>query len=131
MSAIIIADAFWGDSGKGKIAAQAGHALVQLEIPLLFELGMESQFDAVIVISTDRELRIKRLMLRDQVTRDEAEKLISVQMPEAIKAQRAQFVVPNNGSKKQLIMSVDRLYKNILKMSKKDLKSLDSQEIMI
>ena len=112
-------------------AAQVGDSLVLLEIPLLFELGMEKQFDAVVVISTDRELRIKRLMHRDDVTRDEAEKLINVQMPEEMKAEQAQFVVTNNGSKEQLIMSVDLLYKNILKMNKKVLKSLDSQNLMI
>lgn len=112
-------------------AQQAGDSIALLEIPLLFELGMEDQFDAVVVINTDRKLRIKRLMNRDYVTRNEAEKLINVQMPDEVKVARAQFVLTNNGSKKQLIKSVDILYKNILKMNKKELKSLDSQKFMI
>ena len=112
-------------------AQQAGDSMVLLEIPLLFELGMEDQFDAVIVISTDRSLRIKRLMDRDSVAQSEAEKLINVQTPDEVKVEQAQFVLKNNGTKKQLIKSVDMLYKNILKMNKKDLKCLDRPKIMI
>jgi dephospho-CoA kinase len=92
---------------------------------------MEDQFDAVIVISADRKLRAKRLMDRDNVTRREAEELINVQMPDKEKVERARFVVLNNGSKNQLIKSVDLLHKNIAKISKKELKSLDSEKIMI
>lgn len=92
---------------------------------------MEGQFDAVVVVSTDRKLRIKRLMDRDNITQNEAEKLINVQISNEVNVERAQFVLTNSGSKKQLIKSVDILYKNILKMNKKDLKSLDSQKIMI
>jgi dephospho-CoA kinase len=112
-------------------AKQADDPMVLLEIPLLFELGMEDQFDTVVMISTERKLRIKRLMNRDNVTRNEAEKLINVQMPDEVKVERAQFVLTNNGSKKQLITSVDILYKNILKMNKKNFKPLDSRKIMI
>ncbi len=112
-------------------AKQADDPMVLLEIPLLFELGMEDQFDTVVMISTERKLRIKRLMDRDNVTRNEAEKLINVQMPDEVKVERAQFVLTNNGSKKQLITSVDILYKNILKMNKKNFKPLDSRKIMI
>jgi len=92
---------------------------------------MENQFNTVIMISTERKLRIKRLMNRDNVTRNEAEKLINVQMPDEVKVERAQFVLTNNGSKKQLTNSVDILYKNIQKMNKKNLKPLDSHKIMI
>lgn len=112
-------------------AKQADDPIVLLEIPLLFELGMENQFNTVIMISTERKLRIKRLMNRDNVTRNEAEKLINVQMPDEVKVERAQFVLTNNGSKKQLTNSVDILYKNIQKMNKKNLKPLDSHKIMI
>ncbi|UCD33748.1 MAG: dephospho-CoA kinase, partial [Desulfobacterales bacterium] len=84
-------------------AKQAGDPIVFLEIPLLFELGMEDQFDAVIMISTELKLRIKRLMGRDNVTHNEAETLINVQMPDEVKVACAQFVLTNNGSKKQLI----------------------------
>jgi len=112
-------------------AEKDGERMVLVEGPLLFELGMEDQFNAVIVISAHHKLRVKRLMDRDNVTRREAEELINVQMPDKEKVERARFVVLNNGSKNQLIKSVDLLHKNIVKISKKELKSLDSGKIMI
>jgi dephospho-CoA kinase len=51
-------------------------------------------------------------MDRDNVSRDEAEDLINVQMPDAEKVERAEFVLTNDGSKEQLIRSVDLLFKN-------------------
>ena len=112
-------------------AQEAGDAVIVLEIPLLFELGMEGHVDTVVVISADPELRTQRLMDRDSVDRNEAEKLIKAQMPDELKVEQAHVVITNNGSKKNLTKSVDTLYKNILKMKKKDLKSLDSRKIMI
>ena len=112
-------------------AQQAGDAVIVLEIPLLFELGMEDNVDAIVVIRTDHKLRVQRLMDRDSVDEDEAKKLINAQMPDELKVERAHFVLTNNSSKKQLTKSVDILYENILKMIKKDLKLLDSRKIMI
>lgn len=93
-------------------AEQDGDPVLLVEVPILFELGMAEQFDVVIVVSADHELRVKRLMDRDNVSRDEAEDLINVQMPDAEKVERAEFVLTNDGSKEQLIRSVDLLFKN-------------------
>lgn len=106
-------------------AEQDGDTVLLVEVPLLFELGMAEQFDVVIVVSADHELRVKRLMDRDKVSRDEAEDLINVQMPQAEKAERAEFVLANDCSKDQLIRSVDLLFNNFfqkyLKMNRKPL----------
>ena len=106
-------------------AEQDGDPVLLVEVPLLFELGMAEQFDVVIVVSADHELRVKRLMDRDNVSRDEAKDLINVQMPQAEKVERAEFVLANDCSKDQLIRSVDLLFNNFfqkyLKMNRKPL----------
>jgi dephospho-CoA kinase len=107
-------------------AEQHGDRVAAVEVPLLFELGMEEQFDLVVVVSADRKLRVKRLMDRDNVSRDQAEELLNVQMPDQEKVERAGFVLPNDGSKEQLIKSVDRLYEKFLKITQKGSKVLDS-----
>jgi len=93
-------------------AEQDGDPVLLVEVPLLFELGMAEQFDVVIVVSADHELRVKRLMDRDNVSSDEAENLINVQMPQAEKVERAEFVLENDCSKDLLIRSVDLLFNN-------------------
>jgi len=107
-------------------AQQRGDRVVVVEVPLLFELGMEEQFDLVVVLSADRKFRVKRLMERDNVSRDQAEELLNVQMPDQEKVERAGFVLSNDGSREQLIRSVDRLYEKFLKNAQKGSKVLDS-----
>jgi dephospho-CoA kinase len=106
-------------------AQQNGDRVVAVEVPLLFELGMEKQFDLIVVVSADPKLRIKRLMDRDKVSREDAEELLNVQMPDSEKVKRGGFVLLNNGSTEQLISSVDRLYEKFLKNLEKPLKVLD------
>jgi dephospho-CoA kinase len=106
-------------------AQQRGDRVVVVEVPLLFELGMEEQFDLVVVVSANRKLRVKRLMERDNVSRDQAEELLNVQMPDQEKVERAGFVLSNDGSREQLIKSVDRLYEKFLKNAQKGSKILD------
>jgi dephospho-CoA kinase len=94
-------------------AEKEGCRMVVIEVPLLFELGMKEKFDWVVVVSTDKELRVKRLMARDQTSRDEAMGLIDVQMPEKEKIDRADYVVRNEGSMEKLVESVEILFNNL------------------
>ena len=107
-------------------AEQNGDRVVAVEVPLLFELGMEKQFDLVVVVTANPKLRVKRLMDRDKVSREDAEELLKVQMTDQEKVKRGGFVLSNNGSTDQLMSSVDRLYEKFLKNTEKPLKVLDS-----
>ena len=94
-------------------AEKEGFPMVVIEVPLLFELGMKEKFDWVVVVSADKERRVKRLMERDQTSRDEAMDLINVQMPDKEKVDRADYVVRNEGSMEKLVESVDILFNNL------------------
>jgi dephospho-CoA kinase len=96
-------------------AQQDGERFVLVEVPLLFELGLQDRFDMVVLVSAERELRIKRLMQRDQVSRYDAENLLDVQMPDAEKRKGADVVIKNDGTLNQLMKSIDLFYKNFYK----------------
>jgi len=100
-------------------AEKEGCRIVVIEVPLLFELGMKEKFDWVVVVSADKGLRVKRLMERDQTSRDEAQDLVNVQMPDELKIGQADYVVWNEGSMKKLIASVDVLFKDLNKTTKR------------
>ncbi len=95
-----------------KLAEVTGAEAVIIEVPLLFELGIENQFDVVIAVSTDRECRIRRVMDRDGVNRVQAEALLMTQMPDEEKCRRADFVIMNNHSIDDMINSVDGFYRD-------------------
>ena len=58
-------------------------------------------------------------MERDQTSRDAAKDLINVQMPDEEKIGRADYVVWNEGSMEKLVESVDVLFKNLTKITKR------------
>ena len=93
--------------------------MVVIEVPLLFELDLQDQYDRVVVVSASREPRIQRLMARDSISRASAERLINLQMPDAKKIEGADYVVRNEGSEADLINSVDVLFENLSNMATK------------
>ena len=76
-------------------AGQKGEKVVVLNVPLLFETGMDALCDECWVVSLDRETQIKRLMARDALTASEAEKRIESQMSQDDKLRRANVVIKN------------------------------------
>ena len=54
--------------------------MVFVSVPLLFEAGFKDMFDKTILISAKENLRLKRLMMRNNFTREEALKRIKSQM---------------------------------------------------
>ncbi|MCE5189260.1 MAG: dephospho-CoA kinase [Eubacteriales bacterium] len=80
------------------------------DIPLLFESGLDAQMDTTIVVASDTETRIRRVIERDGISREQALQRILVQMPDEEKRLRANYVLDNDGSKDDLCRRVDALY---------------------
>jgi dephospho-CoA kinase len=80
----------------------AGEPLVVAEIPLLFEVGMEGEFDAVILIDAPEEERLRRLIEERGLTERAARSIMDAQMPSAQKRSRADFVLDNGGTREEL-----------------------------
>ena len=104
-------------------AEKDGNHVVLVEVPLLFESGLEDRFDVVIAVIAGRKLRVKRLMDRDDVSGEDAEALLNYQLPDEDKARRAEFVIKNDGSFARMIRSVDHLYKDLVQKYVKEFES--------
>jgi dephospho-CoA kinase len=70
-----------------------GADLAILEIPLLFETGSHSLFDAIIVVSAPAEVQRERLMARPGMTVEKFEAIAARQWPDAVKCEKADYVV--------------------------------------
>jgi dephospho-CoA kinase len=76
--------------------ARAGHpdgSVLVADIPLLYETGRETDFDAVIVAACRRDQQLARLMARDGLPAAEAAKRLDSQMPIEEKVRRADYVI--------------------------------------
>jgi len=78
---------------------ESGADCVVLDIPLLFEGNRAHTVDKTLVVYVDEEVQVRRLMERNQFTREEALQRISSQIPIEEKAKMADRVINNNGSK--------------------------------
>lgn len=83
-------------------AEAAGAALVVADVPLLFEVGMERDFDVVVLVDAPEALRLQRLVRDRGLAPDEARRMLAAQMPAAEKRARADVVIDNAGSLAEL-----------------------------
>lgn len=94
----------------------AGEELVFFDIPLLFESHLESLVDQIVVVWTTPETELKRLMERNNLTKEDALRRIESQMGIDEKARKADFVIDNNESlektQKQVYTFIERFVKN-------------------
>ena len=74
-------------------ALDEGYAAAVIDAPLLFEAGGEKYCDKVVAVVAPRELRIKRVMERDGITREEALRRMGVQHDDEFYTSRADVMV--------------------------------------
>ena len=79
-------------------AEAAGHKRLIYMAPLLIEAGGSSRVDTIWVVTVRPEIQMERLMQRDGVTRDQAQKIIDSQMPLAEKERYGRVVIDNSGT---------------------------------
>lgn len=73
-------------------------SVVVLDAPVLFEQGYETLVDCIMVVSTTPAEQLRRLMERDHLTREDAQKRIDAQMPIEIKQKKADVTIDSSGS---------------------------------
>ena len=82
---------------------------VFVSVPLLYEAGFEGIFDKVIFVSVDKATQIRRLIARNNFTREEAQKRINAQLGEEEKLKKADFVIENNSNLEKLEEKVNKV----------------------
>lgn len=81
-----------------------------VEVPLLIESDVKDKFDAIWAVTADIETRIERIMYRDNISKQSAEKIIKAQENEDLTLKIADEVISNNGDLKRLENVVIALY---------------------
>jgi len=68
------------------------------DIPLLYETGRDTDFEAVVVAACSPQLQIARVMARDRSTREDAERRMRAQWPIDRKVAMADYVIRTDGT---------------------------------
>ena len=83
------------------------------DIPLVFETGRDREFDAIIVVASPRDTQLQRLMERNKLSKEDAERRIAAQLPIDQKVKKATYVINNVGTFDELNAQVDDLIKKL------------------
>ena len=87
--------------------------LVILDIPLLLENHNIAGADAIMVVTVPESIQLNRLMQRNNLTKEEAQRRIYAQMPLSEKEKLADFIVDNSGTIANTLTQVDKVIQNI------------------
>ena len=94
-------------------AKARGDVAVVAAIPLLFEVGLEREYDRVILVDAPEDVRLSRLVRRRGISEAEARRMMAAQMPAASKRPRADIVIDNDADLKALRRSVERAWNEL------------------
>ena len=83
--------------------------LLFVGIPLLFEANMQGMFDKILFVYADDDIRLKRLLARNNYTLTHAKARMNSQMTQEKKIKMSDYVINNNGD-------LEELYKNLFKL---------------
>jgi dephospho-CoA kinase len=70
-------------------------AYVVYESALIFELHQEDNFDYIALVTAPKDLRIKRVQDRDNVSEDDVKKRMDKQMDDRLKRKKADYIIEN------------------------------------
>jgi dephospho-CoA kinase len=90
------------------------HPFAIADIPLLYETGRDADFDTVIVVATDPETQVRRVIDRDGLTEKEARARLAAQLPIEEKVRRADYVIRTDGSKTDTDRQVEEVHRRLV-----------------
>ena len=97
-----------------ELTVQRFDGIVIFDAALLVEAGGARNMDRLVVVSADEAAQRKRLMVRDDISEEEAAQRIRSQMPLAEKIKQAHYVIDNLGSHEATERQVKEVHERLL-----------------
>jgi dephospho-CoA kinase len=107
----------WNDYLE-KIGSKEKNAIFLAAVPLLFEIKRQHLFDITLLVIVSPEEQLKRLMERNGLTREDAEKRIKSQMPIGEKVRLADIVIDNQKTIAETEKKVEEVWQKLLKVER-------------
>lgn len=85
-----------------------------VSVPLLFEAKFDDLFDKIVLVYAEDDIRIKRLVERNDLTEEMAKNRMNIQMSQDKKIPLAAHIVFNNGSIQDLQTQVQSLVEDLV-----------------
>ncbi|WP_027365518.1 dephospho-CoA kinase [Desulfotruncus alcoholivorax] len=89
---------------------KADAPLLVIEVPLLFETGMNRLVDEAWLVTVEPEVQINRIISRDHASVEEAKNRIAAQMPQEAKIKLADRVIDNSNGMEETLIQVKKIW---------------------
>jgi dephospho-CoA kinase len=99
---------------RDRIGKEDEQAIVLSDIPLLFEVGMKECFDLILLVYAPPEVQIRRVMKRNNLSREEALSRLKSQMPIDEKPKFADLIIRNDGTMRELEKRADEVWQELV-----------------
>lgn len=106
--------------------AEKGESLIFVESALIFEADLQDGYDYVITVNTKKELRIKRLIEKRNLTEEQILLRMDNQISDEEKSRLADFTVENNGTLQDLEKSAEFILSIVENLPGKDFDQLST-----
>src|SRR3954466_1240762 len=94
-------------------AARRGKGVVVLDVPLLFETGGRERVDRTIVVTAPPFVQRARVLARPGMTPEKLAGILTRQMPDRVKRQLADYVVPTGMGRRVTRQALCRIVRNV------------------
>lgn len=91
----------------------ADRPLIVFDIPLLYEKGGGAQVDAVVVVSAAAEAQRERVLARPGMTEEKFAQILALQVPDAEKVARADYVIDTGSTLAETRQAVTNLVRKL------------------
>ena len=102
------------DSTFEKIQQRNKHNCFVVDAALIYESGADTHMDYVIVITSLLRYRTERVMSRNNMTRDDFLKRVSLQWPDEDKEHMADYIIQNNSDLNNLEIESKKIFDSII-----------------
>ncbi len=86
-----------------------------VEIPLLSKCPKDFKYDKICAVTAPNEMRVKRVVERDNVSYEQAQNIINIQQEEDNVVDVADFIISNDGDYTKLLQQTEIMFKQCQK----------------
>ena len=90
-----------------------------VDAALMIESGGYQRFDKLVVVHCRPEVQLERLMLRDGLSRDEAQRRINSQMPQEEKQRYADYLIDTSDGFEPTRVRTKQVFEELLKITRR------------
>ena len=95
--------------------SEQGFDAVIFDAPQLFESGFDKRCDYIVSVLADKQIRISRIIKRDNISRERAIARIDSQKSDDFFSENSDFIIVNNGNEEALYSAVSEIAEKIIK----------------